>query len=116
MGASSTETWEIAQVAVKELMALEPNNSGHYNLLVNMYAEVNRWGEVGKIRAAMKNIGVEKKCPGSSWIEMERKIHQFVASDKSHPASSEIYLLLAELGGQLKLAGYVPELIWRDLA
>ena len=107
---------EIAQVAVKELMALEPNNSGHYNLLVNMYAEVNRWGEVGKIRAAMKNIGVEKKCPGSSWIEMERKIHQFVASDKSHPASSEIYLLLAELGGQLKLAGYVPELIWRDLA
>uniref|UniRef100_A0A7N2MS15 Pentatricopeptide repeat-containing protein n=1 Tax=Quercus lobata TaxID=97700 RepID=A0A7N2MS15_QUELO len=107
---------EIAQVAVKELMALEPNNSGHYNLLVNMYAEVNRWGEVGKIRAAMKNIGVEMKCPGSSWIEMERKIHQFAATDKSHLASSEIYLLLAELGGQLKLAGYVPELIWRDLA
>ncbi|KAK7819167.1 pentatricopeptide repeat-containing protein [Quercus suber] len=56
---------EIAQVAVKELMALEPNNSGHYNLLVNMYAEVNRWGEVGKIRAAMKIIGVEKEM---SWI------------------------------------------------
>ncbi|KAK7840931.1 pentatricopeptide repeat-containing protein [Quercus suber] len=47
---------------------------------------------------------------------MERKIHQFAASDKSHPASSEILLLLAKLGGQLKLAGYVPELIWRDLA
>ncbi|KAK7819169.1 putative pentatricopeptide repeat-containing protein [Quercus suber] len=45
---------------------------------------------------------------------MERKIHQFAASDKSHPASSEIYLLLAELGGQLKLAGYTkitPELL-----
>ena len=64
----------------------------------------------------MKNIGVEKKCLGSSWIEMERKIHQFAASDKSHPTSSEIYLLLAKLGGQLKLAGYVPKLIWRDLA
>ena len=94
---------------------MEPNNSGHHNLLVNMYAEVNRWGEVAKIRAAMKNLGVEKKCSGSSWIEMERKIHQFAASDKSHPASNEIYLLLAELDGKLKLAGYVPELIWGDL-
>ena len=60
-----------------------------------MYAEVNRWVEVAKIQAAMKNLGVEKNCPGSSWIEMERKIHQFAASDKSHPASSKIYLLLA---------------------
>ncbi|GMY31765.1 pentatricopeptide repeat-containing protein At1g06143 [Fagus crenata] len=106
---------EIAQVAVNELLILEPNNSGHHNLLVNMYAEVNRWGEVAKMRAAMKNLGVEKKCPGSSWIEMKRKIHQFAASDKSHPASTEIYLLLAELDGKLKLAGYVPELIWGDL-
>jgi pentatricopeptide repeat protein len=106
---------EIAQVAVNELLILEPNNSGHHNLLVNMYAEVNRWGEVAKMRAAMKNLGVEKKCPGSSWIEMKRKIHQFAASDKSHPASNEIYLLLAELDGKLKLAGYVPELIWGDL-
>lgn len=106
---------EIAQVAVNELLILEPNNSGHHNLLVNMYAEVNRWGEVAKMRAAVKNLGVEKKCPGSSWIEMERKIHQFAASDKSHPASNEIYLLLAELDGKLKLAGYVPELIWGDL-
>ena len=56
-----------------------------------MYAEVNRWGEVVKMRAAMKNLGVEKKCPGSSWIEMERKIHQLAAFDKSHPASNEIY-------------------------
>ncbi|KAF3451763.1 hypothetical protein FNV43_RR07859 [Rhamnella rubrinervis] len=101
---------KIAQVAVNELIEIEPNNSGYYNLLVNMYAEVHRWGEVAKIRATMKELGVEKRCPGSSWIEMERRVHQFAASDKSHPASDEIYLLLAELDGQLKLAGYVPEL------
>ncbi|KAG6621469.1 hypothetical protein I3842_Q026000 [Carya illinoinensis] len=28
--------WEIAQVVVNELMVLEPNNSGYYNLVVNM--------------------------------------------------------------------------------
>jgi pentatricopeptide repeat protein len=107
---------EMAQLAVNELLVLEPHNSGYYNLLVNMYAEVNRWGEVAKIRAAMKDLGIEKRCPGSSWIEMEKKTHQFSASDKSHPASSEIHMLLPELDGQLKLAGYVPELTWGDLA
>ncbi|KAL7198600.1 hypothetical protein ACSBR2_020985 [Camellia fascicularis] len=33
---------EIAQVAVNKLMVLEPNNSGCYTLLVNMYAESNQ--------------------------------------------------------------------------
>ncbi|KAF8401856.1 hypothetical protein HHK36_012803 [Tetracentron sinense] len=100
---------EIAQVAVDKLMVLEPDNSGYYILLVNMYAEANQWGEVSKVRATMKERGVQKKSPGSSWIEMEGMIHEFVASDKSHPISGEIYTLLAELAGQLKLAGYVPE-------
>ncbi|XP_022759762.1 pentatricopeptide repeat-containing protein At1g06143 [Durio zibethinus] len=101
---------EIAQVAVDELMVLEPYSSGYYTLLVNMYAEVNRWGQVANVRHMIRELGVEKRCPGSSWIEMENKIHQFAASDKSHLASDEIYLILAELNVQLKLAGYVPEL------
>ncbi|KAJ6687231.1 hypothetical protein OIU79_016868 [Salix purpurea] len=101
---------EIAQVAVNKLMVLEPGNSGYYTLLVNMNAEVNRWGEAAKIRLTMKEQGVEKRCPGSSWIELESQVHQFSASDKSHAASDEIYSLLDELDGQMKLAGYVPEL------
>ncbi|KAJ4726851.1 Pentatricopeptide repeat-containing protein [Melia azedarach] len=101
---------EIAHMAVNELVILEPNNSGYYSLLLNMYAEVKRWTEVTKIRVAMKELGIEKRSPGSSWIEMNRKIYQFAASDKSHLASDEIYLLLAELDVQLKLAGYVPKL------
>lgn len=102
---------EIAEIAVNELMVLEPGNSGYYTLLVNMYAESNRWGEAAKIRVTMKERGVEKTCPGSSWIEMERKVHQFAASDRSHPACDDIYSLLAELDGQLKLVGYVPKLL-----
>ncbi|KDP26556.1 hypothetical protein JCGZ_17714 [Jatropha curcas] len=101
---------EIAEIAVNELVALEPGNTGHRCLLVNMYAEVNRWGEAAKTRETMRKLGIEKRCPGSSWIELKNKVHQFAASDKSHPASNEIYSLLIELDGQLKLAGFVPEL------
>ncbi|KAK2970148.1 hypothetical protein RJ640_019616 [Escallonia rubra] len=100
---------DIAQVAGNNLMVLEPNNSGYHTLLVHMYAEANRWNEVAKIRAKMKELGVEKTSPGSSWIEMERKIHHFAASDKDHPASDEIYSLLGVLDGQLKLFGNVMD-------
>ncbi|XP_038713617.1 pentatricopeptide repeat-containing protein At1g06143 isoform X2 [Tripterygium wilfordii] len=101
---------EIAQIAVNKLLVLEPNNSGYYTLLVNMYAEVNQWGQVGKLRATMKELGIEKTCPGSSWIEMDKKVHEFSASDQSHPSSDDINVLLAGLDGQMKLADGVLEL------
>ncbi|XP_038888390.1 pentatricopeptide repeat-containing protein At1g06143 [Benincasa hispida] len=100
---------EIAKDAVQQLMILEPMSSGHYNLLVSMYAEEKDWMEVAHIRAMMKEQGVEKKYPGSSWIELDGRIHQFSASADSHPDSDEIYFLLTELDGQLKLAGYILE-------
>ncbi|GFZ19792.1 basic helix loop helix (bHLH) DNA-binding superfamily protein [Actinidia rufa] len=101
----------IAQIAVDKLMVLEPNNSGHYTLLVNMYAEENQWSEVSKIRSAMKLLGVEKTCRGSSWIEIDSKVHLFAASDKSHACLDRIYSLLGELDTQLKLNSYQPE-VW----
>ncbi|KAJ4956231.1 hypothetical protein NE237_013014 [Protea cynaroides] len=62
---------EIAEVAVDKLMVLEPDNSGYYVLLINMYAEANQWSEVAKVRAIMKERGVTKNSHGSSWIEAE---------------------------------------------
>lgn len=104
---------EIAHVAVQSLMVLEPGNSGHYSLLVNMYAEVNRWSEVAKIRTSMKDLGVEKRCPGSSWIEIDKKVHLFAASDICHPSYGQINLLLTELDEQLRLVN-APE-VWSIL-
>ncbi|KAK7395444.1 hypothetical protein VNO78_16002 [Psophocarpus tetragonolobus] len=101
---------EIAHIAVQNLMILEPSNSGHYNLLVSMYADVNRWNEVAKIRTTMKDRGVEKRSPGSSWVEINKRIHLFAASDTYHPSYNQLHSLLAELDDQLRLAGYVPEL------
>ncbi|KAG8387382.1 hypothetical protein BUALT_Bualt02G0015500 [Buddleja alternifolia] len=97
---------EIASVAVDRLMILEPENSGYYTLLVNMFAEANRWSDVARIRAMMKERGVEKIWPGSSWIEVEKKMHQFAACDNYHPASEEIYSVLDVLDSELKLFGY----------
>ncbi|XP_014512613.1 pentatricopeptide repeat-containing protein At1g09190 [Vigna radiata var. radiata] len=56
---------EIAEIAAKELVGLEPWNSGNYVLLSNVYAEEGRWDEVEKVRLLMRGGGVNK-VPGQS--------------------------------------------------
>ncbi|XWS64459.1 hypothetical protein CRYUN_Cryun05aG0005700 [Craigia yunnanensis] len=56
---------ELAELAVKELIILEPWNSGNYVLLSNIYAEEGRWDEVEKIRVLMREKNV-KKAMGQS--------------------------------------------------
>ncbi|KAI3907921.1 hypothetical protein MKW92_045678 [Papaver armeniacum] len=99
---------EIAKVAAEKLLSLEPDNSGLYGLLISMYVEANQWSEAEKIRGMMKEQGVQKKFPGSSSIEIDGKVEEFVASDNSHPLSDEVSEVLAELDGQLRLAFSYP--------
>jgi pentatricopeptide repeat protein len=58
----------IAEVALKELISLEPWNSGNYVLLANLYAETGRWEEAGDARRLMRKMSVQK-APGQSLIE-----------------------------------------------
>lgn len=58
---------KLAEVSVKELIKLEPWNSGNYILLSNIYAEEERWDDVEKVRVSMAENSV-KKSPGHSAI------------------------------------------------
>ncbi|OMO86303.1 hypothetical protein CCACVL1_09650 [Corchorus capsularis] len=51
---------ELAEVAVKELINLEPWNSGNYVLLSNIYAEEGKWNEVENVRVLMREKNVKK--------------------------------------------------------
>ncbi|CAL1414807.1 unnamed protein product [Linum trigynum] len=107
-GCKLHRNFEIAQIAIEKLMVLEPGNSGHYALLVSLHTQVNRWSDAANIRWKMKELGVEKCSPGSSWIEVEKRVHQFAASDKSHHSSDDILSVLNQLDGQLKRAANRP--------
>ncbi|GAA0169660.1 hypothetical protein LIER_24095 [Lithospermum erythrorhizon] len=56
---------DLAEYAARQLVDLEPWNSGNYVLLSNIYAENGRWDEVEKLRVLMKGI---KKEPGQSLV------------------------------------------------
>ncbi|WOG82810.1 hypothetical protein DCAR_0101978 [Daucus carota subsp. sativus] len=58
---------ELAVLAVKELIKVEPCNSGNYVLLSNLYAEKGLWDEVENIRLLMKKNSLQKE-PGQSIV------------------------------------------------
>lgn len=94
--------------AAEALFEIEPENAATYVTLANIYASEGSWAEVEKIRKKMDRQGAVKK-PGSSWIEIKRKVHVFLVGDKSHPRTEDIYVQLEKLYKRMKEEGYVPD-------
>ncbi|XP_011620923.2 pentatricopeptide repeat-containing protein At5g66520-like [Amborella trichopoda] len=97
----------LAEEAAKKLIELEPRADGNYVLLSNIYAQENRWDEVSRVRRLIKEKGIQR-VPGSSSIEVDNSVHEFVVGDRSHTMSKEIYGMLGEISRELREAGYVP--------
>ncbi|XP_050227442.1 pentatricopeptide repeat-containing protein At5g06540 [Mercurialis annua] len=96
---------EVAERVGKILIELQPEHSGYYVLLSNIYARTNKWENVENMRQVMKGRGV-KKPPGYSLIEMDGKVHNFTIGDKTHSEIENIEKMWEEILGKIKLEGY----------
>ncbi|PKU74743.1 Pentatricopeptide repeat-containing protein [Dendrobium catenatum] len=83
----------LADIAAEALAAIEPNGCASYVLRYNIHADEGRWQEALQVRESMDRKGVFKH-PGYSWIELQNKVHVFIAGDCSHPLSEDIYSLI----------------------
>ncbi|GFQ06160.1 pentatricopeptide repeat-containing protein at2g02980 [Phtheirospermum japonicum] len=99
---------EIGEEALKHAVRLEPAHSGDYILLSNLYASIGRLEDARKLRNEMKILGI-KKLPGFSYIELDGIVHEFLAEDKRHPQSLEIYKAVENMMERIKMAGYEPD-------
>jgi pentatricopeptide repeat protein len=95
---------EIAEFLLSNDLA----SSGTYVLLSNIYAASGNWVGAAKVRASMKDSGIEKE-PGCSTIEINNRVHEFIAGDLKHAKSKDIYLMLEEMNSWLKGNGYTPK-------
>ncbi|KAL0452138.1 UNVERIFIED_CONTAM: putative pentatricopeptide repeat-containing protein [Sesamum latifolium] len=98
---------QLAEHVLKQLITLEPWNSGNYVLLSNIYSANQKWDESENVRSIMKESGIQK-VRGYSWIEIDGIVHEFLVGDTYHPMSDKIYAKLMELAKELRAAGYVP--------
>lgn len=109
VGACKTHrNFELGRKAGHMLIEAAPNDHAGYVLLSNIYALDGNWTGVHKVRKLMLDRGVQK-VPGSSSIEIDGVIHEFISGDKSHSSKEDIYEMLSEMCQQLKVAGYVPD-------
>ncbi|XP_068645396.1 pentatricopeptide repeat-containing protein At3g09040, mitochondrial-like [Aristolochia californica] len=60
---------DLALLAAKNLLQLDPENDAAYILVKNVLSEQGQWGEVELVKNMMKDRGIRKQA-GYSWIEM----------------------------------------------
>ncbi|KAK1429361.1 hypothetical protein QVD17_11569 [Tagetes erecta] len=98
-GASVSGDVEIGKFACDHLFEIEPENTGNYVIMANLYSQAGRWEEAENVRRMLNNIGL-KKIAGCSWIETPGGMQSFIAKDVSNGKTEEIY---ATLGGLFNL-------------
>uniref|UniRef100_A0A0E0R3Q2 DYW domain-containing protein n=1 Tax=Oryza rufipogon TaxID=4529 RepID=A0A0E0R3Q2_ORYRU len=96
---------ELGKKMIAELMRLEPDDSGNHVLISNFYATTNRWDDAKKARKEMKSMGIDKS-PGSSFVDINGVLHEFLVGDKTHPASKEIYAMVEDIETRLSECGH----------
>ncbi|KAF5736631.1 Tetratricopeptide repeat-like superfamily protein isoform 1 [Tripterygium wilfordii] len=102
---------EMAELASKKLLELEPKHRGNYVFLSNVYAAVGRWEAVESVRTLMQKRPLEKD-PGWSNIEVGGRVHSFIVGHNSHENADELYLKLEEVTAAARFQGYQPETKW----
>lgn len=87
---------DIAEGIALQLSVLEPEMTGSYMLLSNIYSAGGRWEESAKVRALAKKKDL-KKVSGSSWIELNKKVYKFSSGSIVQSEFASIYPVLKDL-------------------
>ncbi|KAK1592485.1 hypothetical protein Q3G72_025674 [Acer saccharum] len=82
------------------------NKHGLYTTVPLNNALIDMWKESGMLRKVMKDTGI-KKMPGCSYIEVNNRVHEFIAGDTSHLDFDRTYQLQCKMIEQLKVAEHV---------
>ncbi|PSR95072.1 Pentatricopeptide repeat-containing protein [Actinidia chinensis var. chinensis] len=98
---------DMAWTMAKRLLRFDQRDDSAYVIVANAFAGAGRWDEVKEIWKMMKDQSVKKEG-GRSWIEAQGAVHVFLAGDRRHERTEEIYAKLVELMEKIEKLGYVP--------
>ncbi|KAG8378603.1 hypothetical protein BUALT_Bualt07G0002700 [Buddleja alternifolia] len=84
---------ELAEVAGKKVLELEPDDDAVYILLWSVYRSKNRWEDALRAMKMMRDQRI-KKTPGCSWIEVNGVVLEFLAEAPGHHINDSILIVL----------------------
>lgn len=105
---------KIGELAALNLFLLDPNHAGYYTLLSNIYCVDKNWHDAAKLRTLIKENRL-KKIVGQSMVEIKNEVHSFIASDRFHGESDQIYEMLRKLDARMREEGYDPDLQTQEI-
>ncbi|KAK6279466.1 hypothetical protein POUND7_019733 [Theobroma cacao] len=107
---------DLGEYIARKLLDLNPGNTSNHVLMSNLYTSGGKWKEATITRSMLRNRGLIKE-PGWSQVQINGYIRVFVAGDRSHNWSADIYKRLDEFNIKLKEAGCIAEIdmVFHDL-
>lgn len=69
-GCKAHGAFEMAEIAVRKMVELQPQNGSYYVMLSSLYAEMGRWNDAEEAWELMASRGL-KKCLGSSKFKIQ---------------------------------------------
>ncbi|KAJ6320705.1 hypothetical protein OIU78_015987 [Salix suchowensis] len=73
-----------AQRVLNQAVNMEPHNDGNYVMVRNLYAMEEWWRAVKEIKGLMRRSGAKKEV-GSSAIEVDSRVSEFISGGIAHP-------------------------------
>ncbi|XP_066330956.1 pentatricopeptide repeat-containing protein DOT4, chloroplastic [Miscanthus floridulus] len=99
---------KLAEKVADRVFKLEPENTGYYVLLANIYAEAERWEAVKKLKNKIGGRGLRENT-GCSWIEVRGKVHVFIADNRNHTQWDRIAEFLDDVATRMWGEGHGPK-------
>ncbi|KAK1428945.1 hypothetical protein QVD17_17785 [Tagetes erecta] len=91
---------EVGNRVAERIVNVDEEDGAAYVLLTNLYALMNRWDDVAKMRRKLRGLLGEKDA-GLSWIELFGDTHVFSSGDQTHPEVDELQVELLSLQNNL---------------
>lgn len=95
----------VAKIASEKIFEIDPENSGSYVMLSNVYMSNGSFLNAASVRQLL-NVKRLRKTPGYTLIEIGDTSHLFKSGDETHPRSAEIYAMLNKLIRKAEETGY----------
>ncbi|GJW10825.1 pentatricopeptide repeat-containing protein [Tanacetum coccineum] len=105
---------ELAVIAMEHLLELEPEDTGNYVLLSNIYADLGRWDGVSRVRKFIRGK-IMAKTPGCSSIEVDNVVEEFMSGDDSKTFIKEVYRMLELLVLHHKISKDLVEIMTEEI-
>lgn len=97
---------ELGIQCFNQAVELDASDASGYVLMSNMYADLHMWEDVDLVEKTRNCVGAQKK-PGTAWIEVRNRLHEFVVAGQNEPQTCA---KLCGLVRSMKEEGYMPQL------